>query len=86
MIREITASASSIEEAIKKGAEELGVAVEEVKSEVITEPKKGFLGFGAVDAKVRVFYEITPAIKAKEFATNLGIEISDITNLLLGQE
>lgn len=78
MIREITASASSIEEAIKKGAEELGVAVEEVKSEVITEPKKGFLGFGAVDAKVRVFYEITPAIKAKEFigkvVSNMGID------------
>ena len=29
---------------------------------------------------------ILGAKKAKEFATNLGIEISDITNLLLGQE
>ena len=29
---------------------------------------------------------ILGAKKAKEFANNLGIEISDITNLLLGQE
>ncbi len=77
MIREVTACGSTIEEAIKKGAEELGVAVESVQNEIITEPKKGFLGFGAVDAKVRVFYEVTPAIKAKEFIEkvvfNMGI-------------
>ena len=54
MIREITACAASIEEAIKKGAEELGVSVDMVQNEVLTEPKRGFLGFGAVDAKVRV--------------------------------
>jgi histidinol-phosphatase (PHP family) len=29
---------------------------------------------------------IQSAIKAREFAKNLGIELSDITNLLLGQE
>jgi spoIIIJ-associated protein len=78
VIREVTVSGSTIEEAIKKGAEELGVSVESVSNEVITEPKKGFLGFGAVDAKVRVFYEITPAIKAKEFiekvVSNMGIK------------
>ena len=78
MIREVTTSAATVEEAIKKGAEELGVSVESVSNEVITEPKKGFLGFGAVDAKVRVFYEVTPAIKAKEFiqkvVSNMGID------------
>ena len=78
MIREIVSCASTIEEAIKKGAEELGVTVAEVQNEVVTEPKKGFLGFGAVDAKVRVFYEVTPAIKAKEFiakvVSDMGIE------------
>lgn len=77
MIREVTVSGATVDEAIKKGAEELGVAWESVQSEVITEAKKGFLGFGAVDAKVRVFYEITPAIKAKEFIEkvvfNMGI-------------
>ncbi len=78
MIREVTVCGSTVEEAIKKGAEELGVSIESIKSEVITEPKKGFLGFGAVDAKVRVFYEVTPAIKAKEFiekvVSNMGIK------------
>lgn len=78
MIREVTVCGSTVEEAIKKGAEELGVSVESVQNEVITEPKKGFLGFGAVDAKVRVFYEVTPVIKAKEFiekvVSNMGID------------
>jgi spoIIIJ-associated protein len=78
VIREVTVCGSTVEEAIKKGAEELGVSVESVQNEVITEPKKGFLGFGAVDAKVRVFYEVTPAIKAKEFiekvVSNMGID------------
>jgi spoIIIJ-associated protein len=78
VIREVTVCGSTVEEAIKKGAEELGVSVESVQNEVITEPKKGFLGFGAVDAKVRVFYEVTPVIKAKEFiekvVSNMGID------------
>jgi hypothetical protein len=78
VIREVTTSAATVEEAIKKGAEELGVPVDSVSNEVLTEPKKGFLGFGAVDAKVRVFYEVTPAIKAKEFiqkvVSNMGID------------
>jgi len=78
VIREVTVSAATIEEAVKKGAEELGVSTDSVQNEVITEPKKGFLGFGAVDAKVRVFYEVTPAIKAKEFiqkvVSNMGID------------
>ncbi len=67
MIREVTVCGSTIEDAILKGAEELGVAAQTVQHEVITEPKKGFLGFGSVEAKVRVFYEVTPSIKAKEF-------------------
>ena len=78
MIREVTVSSSTVEEAVKKGACELGVAVELVEHEVITEPKRGFLGFGAVDATVRVYYKVTPAMKAKEFiekvVQNMGID------------
>ncbi len=84
MIREVTANGSTVEEAIANGAKELGVTSDEVQYEVITEPKKGFLGFGAVDAKVRVYYEITPAMKAKGFIAKvvsgmgIGCEIEEV--------
>ena len=57
MKQEIIVSAKTVDAAVKEGAEKLGVKVEEVTYEVITEPKKGFFGFGEVKAEVKVVYE-----------------------------
>ncbi len=44
----------SVEEAVAEALKELGASAEEAKVEVLEEGKKGFLGFGHKDAKVRV--------------------------------
>ena len=55
MIRETTVYGKTVELAVKRGAEELGVPAEKAEYEILEEPKRGFLGMGASDAKVRVF-------------------------------
>lgn len=44
----------SVEEAVAEALKELNITAEEADVKVIEEPKKGFLGFGRKDAKVRV--------------------------------
>ncbi|MFI3226814.1 MAG: RNA-binding cell elongation regulator Jag/EloR [Clostridia bacterium] len=50
----IEVQGNTIAEAIQKGLTELGVSIDEVEREVITQPKSGFFGFGASKAKVRL--------------------------------
>ncbi len=57
---EIIISAKNIDAAVALGAEKLGKSVDEVKYEVIEEGKKGILGFGATDAKVKVYCDDEP--------------------------
>lgn len=78
MIKETTVSAKTVQLAVENGAAELGYPVEKVQYEVIEEAKKGILGIGAADAKVRVYHEYTPAETANDFICtllgNMGIE------------
>ncbi len=67
MVREAIVSAKTIEAAVELGAQELGTELTSVEFEVLEQPSKGFLGFGASDAKVRVYIQVTPASKAVEF-------------------
>ncbi|MCQ2770770.1 MAG: protein jag [Clostridia bacterium] len=71
MKNEVTVSAKSIEEAVAKGAQQLGVSAEEVKYEVVEEGKRGFLGIGSTDAQVKVTYVFSPLAAAKKFAETL---------------
>ena len=74
--------------ALKRGAEELGVDEAKAEYEVLEEPKKGFFGVGASDAKLRVFYQPSPAEIAADFVrdllmnmqfeANVSIESADI--------
>lgn len=57
--------------ALKRGAEELGVDESKAEYEVLEEPKKGFFGIGASDAKLRVYYQPSPAEIAADFVKNL---------------
>lgn len=71
-MKEITVSAKNVDAAIAIGAEKLGKSVDEIEYEVIEEGKKGILGFGAADAKVRVYFNepATPAPKIDEEVAN----------------
>ena len=71
MKKETVAVAKTIEAAVEKGAAELGFTADRVSYEVLTEPKKGFLGFGEVMAKVRVIYNVEPKDIALSFVSKL---------------
>ena len=60
-----------MEAAVKAACEELGAAPEDIIYEVLTQPKRGFLGIGSVDAKVRVEYNVKPSSSADDFAKKL---------------
>lgn len=71
MKQELIISGKTIEAAVEKGANELGVSVDELTYEVLVQPKKGFLGFGEVPAKVKVIYNQEPITIATDFLETL---------------
>lgn len=54
MLKDVIATGKTIDEAVEKACQQLGVSKDKCSIETINEPKKGFLGFGSVEAKVRV--------------------------------
>ena len=78
MKQEFTATGKTVEAAVALGAEQLGVDASAVTYEVLEAPKKGFLGFGEVPAKVKVCYTPTPEMMALTFVrtiiADMGIE------------
>ena len=67
MKKELIVTAKTVDEAKEKAAAELGVAVENIEFEVIEEGKRGFLGIGATEAKVRAIYTLGGADIALAF-------------------
>ncbi|MBQ8431801.1 MAG: protein jag [Clostridia bacterium] len=67
MKKEIIVTAKTVDEARAKAAAELGVSAEELEITVLEEGKKGFLGFGATDAKISAVYTAKRADIALEF-------------------
>ncbi|MBR4744002.1 MAG: protein jag [Oscillospiraceae bacterium] len=57
MTKYIEAVGKNEEEAVRKGLEELGLDRDDVTVEILERAKSGFLGIGAVEAKVRLTYE-----------------------------
>ena len=60
MKKEVIVTAKTIEQAVEMGAAELKMKKENVAYSVIELPKKGFLGLGSTDAKVKVTGEMLP--------------------------
>lgn len=60
-------NAKTVDEAVELALKELGIAREEAEISVIEEGSKGFLGFGAKDAVVRVKPLYNPVKIADEF-------------------
>ncbi len=71
MKKEIIVTAKTVEDAKNKAAAELGVAAEELEFTVLEEGKRGFLGIGAVDAKVQAVYTVKGSDVAVEFIRKL---------------
>ena len=72
MKKEITVSAKSVEEAVAKAAIELGApSAEKIEYTVLEEAKKGFLGIGASDAKIRATYVMGGEYEALAFIEKL---------------
>lgn len=71
MKKEITLQAATVEEAVKKGAEELGVTTDEVAYEVLEEAKKGFLGMGSSPATIKITYVFKPLDAAAKFVNTV---------------
>ena len=67
MKKEVITTAKTVEEALQLAVSELGApSAEQVEYTVLEEPKKGFLGIGAADAKISASY--TPAGEARAIA------------------
>lgn len=58
MLKTVTKTAATVDEAIEAALAELGVSKEEATVEVITEESKGILGLGAKEAEVKVSAEV----------------------------
>lgn len=76
MRKEVTVSAKTVEEALAKAVEELGApGTEAIEYTVVTEPKKGFLGIGAVPATITAVYQKKGAEVARDFLKDLVREM-----------
>ena len=67
MKKEIIVTAKTVDEAKEKAVAELGVPAEEIEFTVLEEGKRGFLGIGAIDAKISASCTASGADIALEF-------------------
>ncbi|MEG2074413.1 MAG: Jag N-terminal domain-containing protein, partial [Angelakisella sp.] len=58
LIRDVIATGRDVNAAIDSGCAQLGIDREDAQFEIISLPKKGFLGLKTYPAKVKVFEEI----------------------------
>ena len=68
MEKSIITTGKTIEDAVEAALVQLGLTRDDVTYQVISLPKSGFFGIGAVPAKVQVTYEapdLKPAVKAE---------------------
>lgn len=75
MKKELIVTAKTVEEAYEKAAQELGVAREKIEFTILEEPKKGFFGIGATEAKVSASCTVGGEQLALEFINKV---ISDM--------
>ena len=77
MKKEVITSAKTIEEAVALAVTELGApSAEQIEYTVLEEPKKGFLGIGASDAKISATYTAGGEARALAFINGLLSDMS----------
>lgn len=85
MKKETVTTAPTVEAAVAAACAELGVSKEAVAIEVLTEPKRGFLGMGAVAAKVKVIYTESPVEAATAFIKQLLADMQIEAEVAVGK-
>jgi spoIIIJ-associated protein len=83
--REIERSAPSVEEAVEAALEELGVSEQEVRVEIVQEPRGGFLGLGSHEAVVRVRLKSSPGEVSEEDLEEQGELAADFVEGMLSR-
>ena len=77
MKKEVIITAKSVEEAVEKAVAELGApSADKIEYSVIEEPKKGFLGLGATEAKISASYTLGGEAEALAFVQKLVAEMN----------
>ncbi len=72
MKKEVIITAKTIDEAVARAVEELGApSADKIEYTVLEEPKKGFLGLGATDAKISASYTFGGEARALAFVKQL---------------
>ena len=71
MLKEVTATGRTVDEAIDQGCKDLGIDRADAKFEILTLPKKGFLGLKNTPAKVRVYQEMSKGDIALQYITSI---------------
>ena len=64
-------SGKTIDEAVNEALIELNTTRENVEIEVLSEGKRGILGIGSEEAKVRVKMELSPLLKAENYVKSI---------------
>ena len=77
MKKEVITRAKTIEEAVALAVTELGApSADQIEYTVLEEPKKGFLGIGASDAKISATYTVGGEARALAFINGLLSDMS----------
>ena len=72
MKKEVITTAKTVDEAVAKAVIELGApSADKIEYTVLEEPKKGFLGIGAADAKISASYTCGGEARALDFVKKL---------------
>ena len=71
MSKVLIADAKTVEEAVQQAAAQLSIPESELQYEVLEQPKKGFLGIGSTNAKIKVTYEPNVKEITEEFLRTL---------------
>lgn len=70
-MKRIVEVGKTIDEAVQAGLSKLGVSKEEVEINILSEPTKGFLGFGSKNAEVELVVKYNPVQEGKRFLANI---------------
>ena len=85
MKKEITVTAKTVEEAVSKAVTELGApSADKIVYTVVEEPKKGFLGIGAVNAKIEASYTVGGEYEALDFINKLLSDMEINADVTIG--
>jgi spoIIIJ-associated protein len=84
--KQITVTAKTIADAVQKAVSELGAPdADKIKYTVVEEPKKGFLGIGATDAKIEATYVAGGEYDALDFVNKLLADMNIEAEVTLGE-